>query len=720
MPTSTLFPTLARWVGLDDLRADSLLPGYYAPAYLGVDRMLRAAPNGFVEVGDLVEPIHLHQIVGSLAPLASNPPLNEVILIPRHLRHELEQIPIIYQDWSGKKFPIELDRSMIILGPKSALSIAWIAHELRQSYCQTQLGRVSESGTVLRHLAVFDVLRTRIKSLPSTERDRLSRQEKGRSLEGSTESRLQCEEELAPREQAQTLVWATHEERRQEFEKYITEKVDAIPVAFAEAVTSNQQSDLFAVRLLFEVQTIPRLEFADVAPQSEANMSWWKGWYWNGSADGAVLSQLLSVDDKTLPIHLLNRVALPLAVWGMGPDATGELLKVWRRDSNGRLLLPAISQVGELAGTATAQDVPFAVLEDNRTFLASFLVTDGFDRAGQERLIDLAAEFLGWVFRPLLAVRLVREQQTIGVYLLAGLDQFLDPSGEALRMQKLGEELLHLLRPGDLVAREAVRKESLRRLSWFSHQINSPIGIAAAALQDVRECLQNHSAIAEMLVPDPDTALRVARMAKQPVESYQMMSRLEVALQAIQDLRRVNYQIRQLRRVQGDLSLVECDLEAILNEEIRRARDSMPGVLITPLSETGTTLVADPQFLKEAFQEVFNNSLRELRSRKTDNPTIEVQLRHESHQIHVSICDNGLPPLNNLIDQPFEEDASTYATQGQGSGLGLTMVREIMLRHGGSCSLRANVDDEGARLPGVTFLAILPNPKLPITPLLPL
>jgi signal transduction histidine kinase len=223
-----------------------------------------------------------------------------------------------------------------------------------------------------------------------------------------------------------------------------------------------------------------------------------------------------------------------------------------------------------------------------------------------------------------------------------------------------------------------------------------------------------------MLVPDPETALRVAKMAKQPVECYQMMSRLEVALQAIQDLRRVNYQIRQLRRVQGDLSLVECDIEAILNEEIRRARDSMPGVLITLLSETGTTLVADPQFLKEAFQEVFNNSLRELRARKTDNPAIEVHLRREPHQIHVKISDNGLPPLNNLIDQPFEEDASTYATQGQGSGLGLTMVREIMLRHGGSCSLRANVDDEGARLPGVTFLAILPNPKLPITPLLPL
>jgi signal transduction histidine kinase len=710
---------LARWVGLEDLRADSLLPGFYAPTYLAVDRMLREANEDFVELGDLVEPIRLQHSLVSPETIAANSLPKEAILIPRNLRPELTQIPVIYKDWSVRESADQLDRTMIMLGAKAVLSIAWLAHELRQPYCQTQLRRTSEAGTFLRHLGPSDVLRTRIKRLPVAEQDRFSRQEKARDLVLNTESRSQNEEDLTQREPAQTLVWTTHEERRQEFEKYISEKADAIPLAFAEAVTSNQQSDLFAVRLLFEAQTIPKLEFAAVGPRSEANMSWWKGWYWNTADDGAVLCQLLSVDDKTLPIHLLNRVALPLAIWGMGPDAIGELFRVWRRDSNGRLLLPATSQVRELAGTATAQDVPFALLQENRTFLAGFLVFGGFDRAEQERLIDLASEFLSWFFRPLLAIRLVREQQTIGVYLLAGRNQFLDPSGEAQRMQKLGEELLRLLRPGDLVAKEAIRKESLRRLSWFSHQINSPIGIAAAALQDVRECLQAHSAIAEMLVPDQETALLVAKMAKQPVECYQMMCRLEVALQAIQDLRRVNYQIRQLRRVQGDLSLVECDLEAILNEEIRRARDLMPGVLIAPMRQTGATLVADAQFLKEAFQEVFNNSLRELRTRKTENPAIEVLLRHEAHQIQISICDNGLPPLNNLIDQPFEEDASTYATQGQGSGLGLTMVREIILRHGGSCSLMANVDDEGARLPGVTFHAILPNPKLPITPLLP-
>jgi len=711
---------LTRWVGLEDLRTESLVPGFYDPAYLEVDRMLREGQERFVEVGDLIETIRLQQ-ASEQDPIPTTSTLREeAIFIPRHLPHHATQIPITYKDVSGGESVGEFERLMTVFGPKSTASIAWIAHELRQPYCQTQLRRAGESGTILRHITPSDVLRTRIKRLSSGERDRLNRLEKNHGPEFGSRSIVRGENDVEQRASAPTLVWSTHEERRQEFERYIAVNVDAVPLAFVEAVTSNQKSDLFAFRLLFDSERSPRLEFEEGSSQSEANRSWWKDWYWEGTADGAVVCQSLFGDERALPIHFLNRVALPLAIQGMGPNEAEELLKFWRTDANGRLLLPATSQVRELVEIAIVQDVPMAQLEENRTFLAGYLVLDGLDQAEQERCIGSANDFMSWLFRPILAIRLVREQQTIGAYLLAGRNQFVDPAGEGQRMHGLGQELLRLLGPGDLASKEAVRKESLRRLSWFSHQINSPIGIAAAALRDVRECLENHATIAEMLVPDPKTASQVARMAKQPIECYQMLHRLDVALQAIQDLRRVNYQIRQLRRIQGDLALAECDLTSILNEEVCRARASLPGVLISQMPETGITLVADAQFLKEAFQEVFNNSLRELKARKTENPCIQVHLSQQAHEIHVSIGDNALPPLNNLIEQPFEEDASTYATLGQGSGLGLTMVREIMLRHGGSCSLEENIDEEGQRHPGVTFHAILPIHKEPKSQLLPL
>jgi K+-sensing histidine kinase KdpD len=103
---------------------------------------------------------------------------------------------------------------------------------------------------------------------------------------------------------------------------------------------------------------------------------------------------------------------------------------------------------------------------------------------------------------------------------------------------------------------------------------------------------------------------------------------------------------------------------------------------------------------------VLNNSVRELRVRKRERPFIEVSCGRQGNQLWLAISDNGLPETIDLTRNPFEECISTYESDGLGTGLGLTIVRETFLSHDGDCSLQPNFSDED-RILGVTFYAHL-------------
>ena len=328
--------------------------------------------------------------------------------------------------------------------------------------------------------------------------------------------------------------------------------------------------------------------------------------------------------------------------------------------------------------------------------------------SAQSEALQNAYKLLRQLFPPILALRIVRDGRTVGAYLLAGDDHSEDPLIERARLEKLGEQLLRILEPPTDFVEAVTRQESMRRLSWFSHQINGPIGRADAALKDIQECLKKNPTAAALLAPDEEQAASMAAMARQPLQRYQIRSRLETVIQAINDLRRISYQIRQLRRIQANLNIAPCRLLPIIEAEIQRARETLPNLRIHCQQAADREIEADRQFVGEAFQEVFNNSIRELKFRKTDDPTIDVTLLEGGEHLEISIRDNGLPALTNLIDSPFEEESSTYARHGQGSGLGLNIVREIMIRHGGTCSLTPNCDSDGERVPGVTFTCTLP------------
>jgi signal transduction histidine kinase len=554
-------------------------------------------------------------------------------------------------------------------------------------------------------LLVGDLLRIRIKRLAPGEQQfatdvvlRELRLEQDRS-------RLPLFDESATVD-GEYLPGATFEERRRHFEERVLPRLDAYPLAFVEASTTNRSADLFAVRVINGPTTKAdvRIEFSD--RRKIEDEKWWREWYWQGEEnDSLVCHALAGGANSVLPSHLFERLLPSLISLSPIGLRTGGPFRGWKQTREGRVQLPSPVQLEELVALLTSGSADITDIIKTEGLLSNFL------DASELPLSDLlyeAFELLKQVFRPLLLIRMVRDGSPIGVYILAGNQQFDDPEAEKQRLESMGAQLLRTLQPQDNILSEATRRESLRRLSWFAHQINGPIGRADAALTDVLKCLEINPHLAVQLVPDETTANRMAAMAKQPIEKYQMQTRLEAAARAIRELRGVNYRIRQLRRVQGDVELVPCHLLTIIKREIEYARNSLPTLRVREVDLTDCEIMADERLLAEAIQEIFNNTIREFKARNTDEPTVDVTLSRKRDRVFVTIRDNGLPALMELIQKPFEEDSSTYSQQGKGSGLGLTVVREVIHRHGGSCDLTANHDEDGERVPGVTFSCELP------------
>lgn len=722
---------LTRWVRPSDFVADSWVADFYDPDFLALECELSKNRGKYISLGELLRgnlasrlsrteqpstdapvrwlatikerKIVIHPATKDLAS-ASELPM-ESILLPCSLLSREHKHPIHYwkEDiWGGVG---AANPNLIVLSSLSSASIAWISWELSQPYCQKQIQRLGNQSTIQRTLLVSDLLRIRIKRLDPDEQQfatdlvlRELRTERERSSLPFPDESTTGDREYLP--------GATFEERRRHFEERVLPNLDARPLAFVEASTMNRSADLFAVRDITGPtnHSSVRVEFAD--RRKIEDEKWWRDWYWQGDQnDSLVCHALVDGAIPVLPGHLFERL-LPSLI-GLSPKGhrADSAFKGWKHTREGRVQLPSPAQLEELVGLLTSGSADITDIIKTDGLLPNFM--DASRTLMSDSLYE-AFELLKQIFRPLLLIRLVRDGSPIGVYILAGNQQFDDPDAEKQRLELIGAQLLRTLQPQDDLLSEVTRRESLRRLSWFAHQINGPIGRADAALTDVLECLEKNPQLAAQLVPDEATANRMAAMAKQPIEKYQMQTRLNAAARAIQDLRQVNYRIRQLRRVQGDIKLVPSKILTIIKNEIGHAHNSLPNLRICAIDLTDHDIMADEHLLNEAFQEIFNNTIREFKTRKTEEPTVFVTISQKRDRVLVSIRDNGLPALVDLIKQPFEEDSSTYSQQGKGSGLGLTVVREIILRHGGKCDLSSNRDEDGERIPGVTFTCDLP------------
>jgi two-component system, NtrC family, sensor kinase len=144
------------------------------------------------------------------------------------------------------------------------------------------------------------------------------------------------------------------------------------------------------------------------------------------------------------------------------------------------------------------------------------------------------------------------------------------------------------------------------------------------------------------------------------------------------------------------------DVNKAINSAFRIARPTLgyKAKLTTELGDDLTVVGSSGQ-LSQVVLNLLVNAAQALESAATTDGKITVCSRREGAKILVEVIDNGpgIPPMQlSRIMEPFY----TTKSKEKGSGLGLSISREIVEHHGGTLHVRSKVDE------GATFTIALP------------
>ena len=213
-----------------------------------------------------------------------------------------------------------------------------------------------------------------------------------------------------------------------------------------------------------------------------------------------------------------------------------------------------------------------------------------------------------------------------------------------------------------------------RWMQDLSHDLRTPIAGLRGQLEAMRD---------GVFKPSPD---RFARC-------LQDLGRLEAMVSSIAELQAVESLGELHRRPVGTLAFLS-DLEAAFRPHIESA-----GARLLLFAQPGH-LNVDPELFSRALSNLVENAIKH----GGPNTTIEIRVAEAEERQVVSVCNDGSPipedQRQRIFDRFFRgEDSRTTP----GSGLGLSIAREIVTRHGGTISVEDRARD------GVCFVMSIPK-----------
>lgn len=212
-----------------------------------------------------------------------------------------------------------------------------------------------------------------------------------------------------------------------------------------------------------------------------------------------------------------------------------------------------------------------------------------------------------------------------------------------------------------------------------SHDLRGPLGGIATALGLAREALErDDTAQLRRLLPKvqaqaEDTSALVNSLLELARAGRVALSRREVALGPL-----VADSLQALRPVDG--------------------RGGALPVEVRPLPVAS----ADPGLLRQVFVNLIGNALKF--SRDAAEPRIEVGSRRDGDDTVLFVRDNGIGFARDDAERLFEPFNRLHGPHYEGSGVGLSIVKRIVERHGG----RVWAESEPGR--GATFCFTLGRP----------
>lgn len=224
---------------------------------------------------------------------------------------------------------------------------------------------------------------------------------------------------------------------------------------------------------------------------------------------------------------------------------------------------------------------------------------------------------------------------------------------------------------GDLAARQAqlVEADRARRqlLADVSHELMTPL----TAIRGYAETL----ALPQFL-PGSNEGQRAVKVIQEEGE------RIERLVGDLLDLAR--FEAGGISLAQENVDIDEL-FERVSERHAKAAQDKNVEIIIEPHDDI--RMVGDPHRLEQALQNLAANALRHT----PPGGAVRLHASREDGKVKITVADNGvgIPPehLPHVFDRFYKADQSR--TLAGGSGLGLSIVKAIVERHGGSVAVRS-------------------------------
>jgi len=193
---------------------------------------------------------------------------------------------------------------------------------------------------------------------------------------------------------------------------------------------------------------------------------------------------------------------------------------------------------------------------------------------------------------------------------------------------------------------------------------------------------------------NPLTAIRagLTNITSEPLSEYVEKEVAAVESQALRisslvaDLRKLaTLETMQLERTAVNITELLEEVIGVVREQKDLQDKSL--TLITPNAPWPLPVVqGDPDLLLLAVHNLIENALKFT----LPGDTIEVRATEEGDQVLIEVADTGHGILEQDLDRVWEELYRGSHTHGvTGSGLGLPLVRAIVIKHGGDVSVRS-------------------------------
>jgi len=213
---------------------------------------------------------------------------------------------------------------------------------------------------------------------------------------------------------------------------------------------------------------------------------------------------------------------------------------------------------------------------------------------------------------------------------------------------------------------QAATEAKLNFFTNISHEFRTPLTLILSPVEDMMANEKLNLVAGKSLKLIQKNAFRLLKLVNQLI-----------------DYRKIEYDKQQLNPAPGNLVTFVRDIA----DSFRQSAEKRGITIRFTTTEPNVEVWFDGNLLDKVFFNLLSNAIKFT----NDNGAIEVAIsKNGEDTIDLSITDNGIGMDPNELKHVFEQFYQSDSASGKGSGLGLSLSKEIINLHGGTINVTSN------------------------------